>query len=407
MSTESGCPVRLEDAPVGKSRTEAWKYLRSAGDVFENEGIWHFISAEAVKFALQNPKLFSNQFGDTTSGAVVPGIPNGIDPPEHVRYRRVIDPMFAPRVVKEMEPGLRRQVNELIDAFIETGKCDIIADLGNLFPTQVFLTMFGLPLEDREKIVGWVLAHYGSANAERVIALYHGRTDEAVVPDDQDPGKLLTDYLRVKIQEKRANPGDDIISKVIAVASTGEKPWTDDELLGFAVLVTQAGLDTVTNSIGFMMYQLANQPDLRRSLLADPDLIGPAIEEMLRLEMVAPFVARVTTQDVEVCGKQIPGGSLVWICFASANRDPDVYSVPDEFNLTETRAEHFSFGAGIHRCLGSHLARQEMRIVFEEFHRRIPEYQLAEGADPTVHWPALIVGLDEVPLVFPPGEAGR
>jgi cytochrome P450 len=398
---ESG--IALADAPVHSDRTKAWEYVRSGGDVFESGGIWHITGADALTFALQHPELFSNSFGSEVQGGQVVGIPQAVDPPEHSRYRRVINPMFAPRAVSRMENELRRQLVELIEKFASTGSCEVMADLARDFPTQVFLTMFGLPLSDRDKLVGWVTANLGSGSSERAAALYHGEMPSADPDADptQDPALLLLEYLRGKIEEKRVNPGDDVLSHVLRAAEQGEQPWTPNEVLGLASNVVQAGLDTVTASIGFLFYHLATKPDLRNKLLEDPGLVPAAIEEILRLEMVAPFVARVTKTDVEIGGKTIPADSLVWIAYAAANRDPRRFPNADEINLGEDRVEHFSFGGGIHRCLGSHLARLELRLVFEEFHKRIPHYELAPGADPSVEWPALIYNLDSVPLVFP------
>jgi cytochrome P450 len=166
-------------------------------------------------------------------------------------------------------------------------------------------------------------------------------------------------------------------------------------------LFTLAGLDTVTGTIGFVLLHLARNPDLRRSIIEDPSLIAPTIEEIIRLESVAPSTPRFTTQDVELCGKTIPGGAMCFLMLGTANRDEARFANPNEIDLAHADSGHLGFGGGIHRCLGSHLARRELRLVVEEFHRVIPEYAVAEGAVPEIVWPSGTLHLRSLPLVFP------
>jgi cytochrome P450 len=185
------------------------------------------------------------------------------------------------------------------------------------------------------------------------------------------------------------------------MALEGDEALSTEELLGFVFVFCMAGLDTVSAAIGFTLRHLALNPDLRHSLIADPTLVGPVVEEMLRLEPPAPAVTRITTQDTEVCGVQIPAGESVMLYLGTANRDPNRYKDPDTFNLAHSDAGHMTFGGGIHRCLGSHLARRELRLVVEEFHKVIPEYEIAPGFVPEVKWPAGTIRLASLPLRFP------
>jgi len=390
MTDAAQCPFRLEDAPMALDRTDGWAHFREAGDVFFAEGIYFLTSAEAVQYGYQHPQIFSSAKAFDIVGSPVPLIPLAVDPPEHVRYRRILDPMLAPRVVNDMEDELRRQINELIDAFAETGHCDIVADVGKLYPTQVFLTLFGMPLEDRDRFAGWV----HTINDE--VSITGGESNEA----QAQAGMALFGYLQAFIAEKRKNPGDDMLSRVITLEGEGE--WTDEELLGLCFLFTLAGLDTVTGTIGFMMMHMAKNPELRRRVVADPSLAGPAIEEILRLELPAPLAPRIVMEDIEIGGVKIPKGSMVQMSPAAANRDPRRFDNPDEIDLDNADRGHFAFGGGIHRCLGSHLARRELRLVLEEFHKRIPEYELAEDEVPRVTWPAGTLSLQSLRLKFPP-----
>jgi cytochrome P450 len=169
------------------------------------------------------------------------------------------------------------------------------------------------------------------------------------------------------------------------------------------ILFSLAGLDTVTGAVGFMLFYLARNPELRRRIIADPALVNPMIEEVLRLEPPAPMFPRTTTQDVEVCGVSIPAGQRVMMCLAAVNRSPDTYDEPDAIDLDQADRGHVTFGGGVHRCLGSHLARREMRLVMEEFHRQIPEYEIAGGFEPEIMWPSGTLHLRSLPLVFPVG----
>jgi cytochrome P450 len=375
---------------MAADRTAGWAYFRQAGDVFEYDGAWFLTSPEAVQYAHRHPELFSSARAFDMLGSPLPLIPIASDPPDHVRYRRILDPMLAPRVVNAMEDELRRQVGDLIDAFADKGQCEIMADLARLYPTQVFLTLFGLPLTDRDRFIGWV----------EVINEQASLVGDAPSPELLEAAGGLFGYLQGYVDEKKARPGDDMLSRILTL--NGDDAWTNEEVLGLCFLFTLAGLDTVTASIGFLLHHLATNPALRDKVVADPSLVGPVIEEVLRLELPAPLTPRVTMADVEVCGHHIPAGSHVQLVIAAANRDPTKFDHPDQIDLEQSDRGHLGFGGGIHRCLGSHLARRELRLVLEEFHKRIPDYQLAPGANPEVRWPSGTLHLTSLPLVFTP-----
>jgi cytochrome P450 len=206
--------------------------------------------------------------------------------------------------------------------------------------------------------------------------------------------------VRAFIEKKRVNPGDDMISRLLA--EEGEDAWTTDELLGATYVMIIAGLDTVRNAIGLAFHRLATDAKLRQQVIAAPDSVPALVEELLRIDTVAMFLPRVTSADVEILGHRIPANSKVQLAYGAANRDPARYGCPHEVDPAQSDVGHFSFGAGVHRCLGSHLARRELRLVLEEFHNRIPDYELAPGHAPRVVWPTLALHFDEVQLVYPP-----
>jgi cytochrome P450 len=393
MSEGGSDTTTLDGLPMQSSRADGWAAMRALGDVFTAKGAWFVTGAEPVEFALKHPDLFSSAEAFDSLGSPLPLVPIAFDPPDHARFRRILDPLFAPRRIAAMAPELRVLAGELIDGIAARGECDIVADLAIPYPSQVFLSLFGLPLEDRDRLIGWKDAVIAAADPT-------GKPPEG---DDLRSAMELFEYLTRYIAERRAQgpTGDDVLSRVIALGDDG---LTDEELLGLAFLFVLAGLDTVTAVIGFAFLNLAQQPQLRAGIVADPSTIPAVVEEILRLELPAPIVPRVATRDVELGGETIPAGSPVQVVIACPNRDAGEHPEPDAIVPGRSDARHLGFGGGIHRCLGSHLARAELRLVLEEFHRRIPDYSLAPGARPQVAWPAGTLGLDSLPLVLGNGS---
>lgn len=375
-----------ESAPMAVDRSAGWRYVRERGDVYEADGMWYLTSLEAVRFAQHHPEIFSSA-GGYDVGSPIPMVPLMIDPPDHARYRRLLDPMLSPRVINALEGDLRRQAAELVEPLVAQGRCDAITDLAELFPTQVLLTLFGLPVADRDKFKRWSDALTSDASKSEA------------TPAAMDAGAALLGYLQEHVSVKRRHPGsDDMIGRLLAVAD--DEGLTELDILGMCFLFVLAALDTTTGAIGFTMYHLARRPDLRQAVIDDLNLINPLVEEILRLELPAPMVPRRTTQQVDVAGVTIPEGAMVRICMATANREANAGAAPDDIDLSAAGRAHLSFGGGIHRCLGSHLARRELRLIVEEFHARIPDYEILEGFQPQIAWPTGTYHLESLPLVF-------
>lgn len=387
MSTDANFDI--DDLPFTQDITLAWQQLREHGDVVVGREQVVVTSAAAVDFVAKRPELFSSARAFNRVGSPVPMVPIAIDPPDHTRFRRLLDPFFSPRRMAEREPELRRQAGELIDAIKERGECEFLADVAVPFPSQVFLTLFGLPLEDRDRLIQWknsILEFTDPASGEPT-------------PEVLAHGLELYTYLTEHIAARRANPeGDDLLSQLITLNDEGG--LTDPEILGLCFLFVLAGLDTVTSALGFSFARLATDPELRHKITADYSLIPYFIEEQLRVDSPVPFAPRVATEDVEVAGCPVAKDTNVLISLGCANRDPGQYPDPETVHL-DKQPPHFAFGRGPHRCLGSHLARLELRLILEEWHNRIPDYTLAEDAEPKAPWPHATMGLDAVPLVFP------
>ncbi|MEW6471522.1 MAG: cytochrome P450 [Actinomycetota bacterium] len=385
----SGCPVHLGDVPMADDPAEAYRQFREAPPAFPIDDYWMVARQAFVDAALHDPVVFSSKLAFDRLGAPIPLVPIAIDPPDHARYRRILDPFFGPKRVARLGEELRTQVNVLIDQFIDDGACDLVPALAVPFPAQVFLTVFGLPLNDRDRFVTWKDGVLSAADPDR-----------ETTPEEMAAAGELFGYLASYVSERRQTGGDDLLSQLLAV-DDDERPMDDIEILSMAFLFVLAGLETVTSALGLFYNHLARRPDLRRRLVEDPAVIPAAVEELLRVEVPVWELPRVVSADTELGGCPIPKGTDVRLNLGAANRDPAVYDRPDDIDFDRTMIRHYTFGGGIHRCLGSHLARLELRLVLEEWHRRIPEYTLAPGADPRIGWPKQLRYFDEMPLVWP------
>jgi cytochrome P450 len=286
----------------------------------------------------------------------------------------------------EREADLRAQVGVLIDSIAARESCDVMRDLAIPFPSQVFLTLFGLPLQDRDRLLAWNDALLELTNP--------GHADPD--PRSFELGLELFNYLSTNITERREGSSDraDLLTQLVH-----DGTLTDEEVLGMCFIIVVAGLDTVTSAIGFSLARLASDSKMRQRICADPSVIPAFIEEILRVDAPIPFVARLTNEDVEVAGTTVPKDTIVLLSVGSAGRDPRRFSDAEQIRLNEREA-HFAFGRGPHRCLGSHLARMELRLVLEEWHARIPEYSLASSVEPEIIWPRGILAYSELPLAL-------
>jgi cytochrome P450 len=372
---ELACPAlpALETLPFAHDRDAAWHTLLASGKVAVSDaGVYFLSGADVVEEAATNPELFSSQGAFDLVGSPFPMVPIAFDPPEHSRFRRVLDKFFGPRRMAERAAELRKQVGELIDQIVASGgSSEVMSALAIPFPSQVFLTLFGLPLLDRDLLIGWKDAVLEFSAAE-------GSTPS---PETLARGAELLTYLNGHIADRRGSDGDDLLSQLLSDSSDGA--LTEQEIIGLCFLFLIAGLDTVTAATGFALYELARSPAAREKVIDDEEAVTHFIEEVLRIDPPVPYVPRMTTAEVNVAGVTIPAGSTCWLGLGTANRDPVRY--PDADDIHQRRNNHFTFGRGPHRCLGSHLARLELRLIIEEWNRRIPTYSILR--EPTVGWP--------------------
>jgi cytochrome P450 len=347
----------------------------------------HVAGYADVTWALKHPEVFSSK--DVVDiGNEFPLIPLSVDPPEHRKYRRLLDPEFSPTKMAALEPEARALVNEIIDEFVANGGCDFHEDFATPLPSTIFLALVGLPQSDLPDFLRW---------RDDTIRP-HGDTPEEVDAKRQAAGQAINDYFVAALEEKAKNPDDRLLTRVVNGEVDG-RPLTQAEKLGICHLLLLGGLDTVTATLDCMITYLALHPDRRQAVVDDPELMNPAIEEMLRQQTPVMMIPRIIAQDCELGGVQMSAGDSATLMIGAANVDESEFVSPGDVLLDRESNRHLAFGGGPHRCLGSHLARMELRVALEEFHKRIPEYKIADGIE--LHFSPGIRQAENLQLVFP------
>lgn len=373
--THEGLPAYHFDNRLGGpvlSHQERWDAMAGAHSGFRStiaRGYWVVTDGPEVQKALQDWRTFSNK----SVTALEPDpkflwIPEMLDPPTHSVWRRLLGRYFSPSSVAAREPEVREVAGEMIDGLKGRDGADVLDEFARRFPTLIFMRLMGLPEDDLPVFLAWT---------HDLLHLSHG--------EDPDGARQMTAmrevsaYFEEQIALRRRTPRDDLLSHAMAWRIDGE-PIDDRDMHAFCVLMFQAGFDTVPISIGWALYHFATHPEQRAEILADPSLIPTGVEEILRVySFVVP--ARKATKDVEIGGCPVRAGEMVMLPLAVTNRDPGRYEKPLEVDLHREATNHIAFGSGPHRCLGSHLARLELNVAVEEWHRRIPEYRITPGQE--------------------------
>jgi len=351
---------------------------------------------EDVVAGLREPGLFSSAMEkEIALGTDRPMIPQQIDPPEQTRYRRLLDPHFSRRKMEALAPAIRSQANALIDRFEARGGCEFDAEFAVPLPCGAFLSLLGLPLSDLPAFLE-IKDDIIRPQKRRGVPLLPIPEATAI---RKQAGRRLYAYFERLIDERTAQPSEDLTSSLVHAEIDGER-LSRSEILDICFLLLIAGLDTVTATLGCSVAWLARHPDERGRLVRDPGLIPGAVEELLRWETPVTGVPRIATRDVTLHGCEIKRGEMVTFLLGAANTDAEHFRDSNRVDFERERNLHLAFGAGPHRCLGSHLARMELRVALEEWHRRIPDYAIRPGETP-VYSP----GIREVmhlPLVWSP-----
>ena len=342
--------------------------------------------------ALRHPEIFSSNMDAVDLKNKRPMIPLQIDPPDHKKFRKLLDPIFAPRKMAAMEDEVAALVNRLIDGFIDDGEVDFAKRFSIPFPSQVFLTLLGLPLEELDRFLAM---KDGIIRPDHVTGTRYGAKEAQ--DHQQKVADATYEYFEMVLDDREKERRDDLLSRFLDAEVEGDRLSRND-ILDICFLFLIAGLDTVTATLDCMYSFLAQNPEHRRQLVEDPALIPNAIEEMLRWETPVMTIARVAVADYELGGCPVHEGDQVMVLIGSANTDEAEFPDGDQVRFDREVNPHIAFGGGIHRCLGSHLARMELRVALREWHRRIPEYELEPGH--TLVYTPGIRSIDTFPLRF-------
>lgn len=386
---------------------EVFRALRTGCPVAWSEqhgGFWVVTRHTDISKIARDPERFSSDFDPDGSGSGYGGVhipphpreygrfvPEECDPPENIALRKMVTPaLLSQAVVNSLEPAVTDFVTYCIDRRIESGEIDLVLDLASPVPAMLTRHMLGMPLE------GW---ESWAEPMHELIAQRPGtpRHDAAL----QGAAALIGD-LGPLIAERRAKPGDDIVSRIVSGAVDGA-PLSDEVVTSFLFTLIAGGVDTTTSLMGHSFVWLDEHPDDRRRLVEDPALIPIACEEFLRWSSPNNAVARTATADTELDGHLIRQGERVLISFASANRDEEVFDRPEEFILDRAPNKHLAFGEGTHRCLGANIARMEFAVIMREVLRRIPDFKLVPGGAERYPETCVIDGYIEMPATFTPG----
>ncbi len=371
---EMMAPVEIVDSPSGPMGLIT--HRRDIEEAFRHPEI--FASTEAVN--LQN---------------VRPLIPLGIDPPDHRKYRRILDPLFAPRAMARLEQPVAELANHLMDGFEGEREIDFAASFSVPLPSQVFLTLLGLPLEE---LPTFLAMKDGIIRPERVVGTLSQHPD--AVAHQKRTAMSIYEYFEKVLDERAAEPRDDLLSGFLRTEIDGDR-LTREEILDISFLFLIAGLDTVTASLDCIFAFLARHPDHRRRIVENPAVIPAAVEELLRYETPVIGVPRMTIRDTELAGCPVKAGQLVTLLLGSANTDDVEFGDGDTVRFDREPNRHLAFGGGIHRCLGSHLARQELRVALREWHKRHPDYSIRPGEE--LSYTTGIRSIDRFPMVLGSG----
>jgi cytochrome P450 len=362
------------DASMAANPQPTWKMLRDEMPVLSMEiGSSPAVllsRKEEVDFALRHTEIFSSSIDAVDLKNKRPMIPLQIDPPEHKKFRKLLDPIFAPRKMAAMDHDVSNLVNHLIDGFIERGELDFAKEFSVPFPSEVFLTLLGLPMDELDT---FLTMKDGIIRPEHVTGTAQGSAEAGAY--QQEIADSVYEYFDKILDVREKEPQDDLLSHFLSAEVDGDHLSRED-ILDICFLFLIAGLDTVTATLDCMFSFLAQHPEHRRQLVENPDVIPNAIEELLRWETPVMMVSRVAVEDTELAGCPVHKGDHTIVAIGSANTDEAEFPDANDVRFDREVNRHIAFGGGIHRCLGSHLARLELRVALREWHKRIPDYEI-------------------------------
>ena len=362
-------------------------------------GYWIVSTHAAINTVLHDHTTFTtrktfDENGVPTGGITIPEmpfflIPAETDPPEWHNFRRLLNPSFSPAGVERLRPRIAAYTTEMIDRFIERGEADLVMDLANPVPALITLEVLGFPLEEWPVLASpWHEIAYATPGSPEYLHAAEGLGD-------------IMQRCAAEIAAHRRSPRDDLITSLIDARVDGE-PLSDSDLMNIVVNLMGGGVDTTTALLSNAFFHLSDRPELREKLIADSTLLPLATEEFLRFYSPIQNDARTVTQDTTLCGQTLKEGERLLVAHHSANHDAAVFDQPDEFIIDRAPNHHVAFGQGIHRCIGSNLARAMFQIVITEVLRRLADYEVLDGAQ---RYQSIgeVNGWKTMPVRFTPG----
>jgi cytochrome P450 len=353
-----------------------YRWLRDDAPLYHNERMdfWALSRFDDVLDGLHDPATYTSTGGVAIeqSGAVTKSMIE-MDPPDHTAMRKLIARRFTPRRIAELEPRVREWTAALLDRLDGREKFDVVHEFTALLPTTVIGTLLGIPADRHDDARRW--------------------TDDLLTREPGNPtppraaaeGAMQIAMLAHQLASaRREHPHDDILSTLVQAEIDGE-PLTDEQVIGFCILLVSGGHETTSKLIANGVRYFASHPDQRDALIADPDLMVGAVEELLRFTSPTQYMARTTTRPVELHDVEMPAGAKVVLLLGSGNRDPREFDRPDEFDITRTNPRILAFGHGAHVCLGAAVARLEARVALQEFLARYPRYTVDDDAVEFLH----------------------
>ena len=361
----------------------------------ERAGLWHVFGYDDVNRVISDHTAFSSEFArlaneDGSDRAVRTSLIS-VDPPFHRQLRGLVTQAFTPRAIAEMEPRIRQIVNEQLDQVIGSGRMDVIEDLSYPLPVIVIAEMLGVPTADRADFKRWSDAVVALDPNEDLV---NRRRRRQVPPEVEE----MNEYFTRMIEQRRAQPENDLISHLLTAQLDG-RHLTYDELLGFCVLLLIAGNITTTTLLSNAIWCFDEHPEAWAQLRADPSLVSSAVEEVLRYRSPVKSLFRIVAKDTEIGGRAVKEGQLVLPWIGAANHDPAQFTDPERFDITRSPNRHIAFGHGVHFCLGAPLARLEVKVALEEMLKRMETVRIVEGVElePTT---SFMYGLKQLPVTF-------
>ncbi|MBN3510667.1 cytochrome P450, family 142, subfamily A, polypeptide 1 [Mycobacterium sp. 88mf] len=371
---------------------DAYRWMRANEPVFrDRNGLAAAATYQALLDAERNPELFSSTGGIRPDQ---PGMPYMIDmdDPAHVLRRKLVNSGFTRKRVMDKVPSIEKLCDTLIDAVCERGECDFVRDIAAPLPMAVIGDMLGVLPQERDMLLKW---------SDDLVCGLSSHVDETVIQKLMETFAAYTAFTMEEIKKRRANPTDDLFSILVNAEVEGQR-MTDDEIVMETLLILIGGDETTRHTLSGGVEQLLRHRDQWDALVADPDKLPGAIEEMLRWTSPVKNMCRTLTADTTFHGTELKAGEKIMLMFESANFDEAVFENPDEFQIDRNPNSHLAFGFGTHFCLGNQLARLELRLMVSRLLERLPDLRLVDGAHVPLRPANFVSGPEAMPVVFTP-----